>query len=177
MCQCPHQLARPHVFCPMCPLSVHIRVRANYPFGRFLAISPLMQNWWDSQTERKTDLAPARRKLCTNTWFLFPAPAQHKDPVTHPAPTQLEAVTGDWQRGSLPPLSKNPTNSASRGEIGRNPALPTDRPLASGYWLLARDVGYLIRGVSVFRPVGFPSDSQPEAGDAWENFSKHLEQF
>ena len=33
---------------------------ADCPFGGFLAIYPLMQNWWDSQTERKADLAPGR---------------------------------------------------------------------------------------------------------------------
>ena len=89
---------------------------ANYPFGGFRAINPLMQNWWDSQTERKTDLAPAWRK----------------DPVTHPrcksAPTQLEAVTGDWPRGSdhwAGSLSENPTNSASGGKLRQ---LPSDRP-------------------------------------------------
>ena len=35
---------------------------ADCPFGGFRAISPLMQNWWDSQTERKTDLARGQLK-------------------------------------------------------------------------------------------------------------------
>ena len=119
-----------YTFCPMCPLSVHICVQQITHLVDSAQFPPLMQN-------REEDWPRS-------------GPAQlRKARLTHPtwesAPTQLEAVTWDWPRGS--------------------DQLPRDRPVEASLarwpvsglrlWLLARDVGYLIWGVSVFDQSGF----------------------
>ena len=69
-------LSNVSTFCAyLCPV--------DYPFGGFHAISLLMQNWWDSQTERKADLVLARPSARPR--WLIETLTQHKD------------VTGLWK--------------------------------------------------------------------------------
>ena len=128
---------------------------ADCPFGGFLAIYPLMQNWWDSQTERKADLAPGRAQgLVTDPQW---AAWKHSSDPAWGCDRRLasghEAVTSCQETGLWRPV-----------------ATPVDRSLlAAG----PRRWVFNPRGFSL-HPVGFPSDSQPEAGDNKEtlNFSE-----
>ena len=127
-----------YTFCPMCPLSVHICVQQITHLVDSAQFPPLMQN-------REEDWPRS-------------GPAQlRKARLTHPtwesAPTQLEAVT--WETGHEAVTSWQVTTLWKPLWKPLGKPLPTDQPLASGYWLLARDVGYLIWGVSVFDQSGF----------------------
>ena len=124
-----------YTFCPMCPLSVHICVQQITHLVDSAQFPPLMQN-------REEDWPRS-------------GPAQlRKARLTHPtwesAPTQLEAVTWDWPRGSDQLPSDHPVEAIVEA-IGEAIA----HWPASGLRLLARDVGYLIWGVSVFTQSGF----------------------
>ena len=138
-----------YTFCPMCPLSAYL-CPADHPFGGFRAIPP-------PDAEQRGRLTPLRPSAIAQG----PSDSSYVRIGSDPA---WGRDLRDWPRGSDQLASDHPVEAIVEA-IGEAIA----HWPASGLRLLAvgpRRWVFNLRGFS-FRPVGFPSDSQREAGDAW----------